>query len=172
MSLSGIERVLVVDADAQTTAIVNEALAGANCEVMRASDGGEAQAMLMTKTPDIVLLESDLKNESGVDVCHRIKSVYPDLYVVLMGWSVSPMDGQHAGADAVLRKRFDAHQVVQTIHLLVAQRDQAATRKETDRIQFECPHCKKRMRARPGYRGRRMRCPKCGSSFVVQAVLS
>lgn len=169
MPLDGIERVLVVDPDAATLALVKGALEKARCEVVHASDGGEAQAMLMAKTPDLVLLELDLRNESGVEVCHRVKSVYPDLFVVLMGSSVSPLDAQHAGADACLRKAFNADQLVQTIHLVTSHREELAARKDTDRIYFECPKCKKRMRARPTYQGRRMRCPKCGASFTVQA---
>lgn len=172
MPLDGIERVLVVDGDAETATHVKEALDGARCEVVHASDGGEAQAMLMAKTPDLVLLESDLKNESGIGVCHRMKSIYPDLMVVLMGGSVSPLDAQQAGADACLRKRFSADQLVQTIHLVTSRREEVAARKDSDRIYFECPKCKKRMRARPTYQGRRMRCPKCGASFTVQATVA
>jgi two-component system KDP operon response regulator KdpE len=167
MPLEGVERVLVIDGEAETAALVKDALAGAGCEVLHAADGGQAQTFLMTKTPDFVLLESELKNESGVEVAARIKSVYPDLPVVLMGASVSPLDAQHAGADACLRKRFNANQLVQTIHLVASRREERRERLESDRIHFECPQCKKRMRARATYKGRRMRCPRCGASFTV-----
>ena len=168
MPVEGIERVLVVDDDADTATLVRGALEDARCEVFHASDGGQAQAFLMTKTPDLVLLETDLKSESGADVCNRIKSIYPDLYVVLIGRSVSPMDAKQAGADACLRKRFNADQLIQTIHLMKTHHEGLVERQEKERIYFECPHCTKRMRARPTYRGRRMRCSKCGESFVVQ----
>jgi CheY-like chemotaxis protein len=74
--------------------------------------------------PDVVMVDVFLPGRSGYEICHWIKSNprFDAMRVVLTAGMLEPVDeneAKAAGADAVIKKPFEASEVVQTIGPLV-----------------------------------------------------
>ena len=66
-------RVLVVDDIAANVRLLEAKLAAEYFEVMTASSGKEALALIEKQTPDIVLLDVMMPGMDGFQVCRRLK---------------------------------------------------------------------------------------------------
>jgi twitching motility two-component system response regulator PilG len=78
------------------------------CRLLTASTGSEALSLARSEKPDVIFLDADLSDMSGVDVCRVLKADprFARTPVVL----VSDEDGtevRRSGADAVLPRTFD-----------------------------------------------------------------
>ena len=67
-------RVLVVDDIAANVRLLEAKLAAEYFEVMTASSGKEALALIEKQTPDIVLLDVMMPELDGFEVCKRIRA--------------------------------------------------------------------------------------------------
>lgn len=95
---------------------------GFDVEVVR--DGQSAYPALDDFDPDVVLVDVFLPDRSGYEICHWIKSTprFEAMRVVLTAGMMEPVDEQtaaEAGADAILKKPFEASEVIQTVAPLV-----------------------------------------------------
>src|ERR1700687_373263 len=66
--------VLVVDDGPANRDLIEACLAGINCEVRTADNGGTALAMIEAAPPDLVLLDVQMPGMDGYEVCSRIKA--------------------------------------------------------------------------------------------------
>jgi DNA-binding response OmpR family regulator len=82
-------RVLIVDDDAAARDALQEACVAWGHEVVSASDGTEAFAVVAAFDPDVVLLDLGLPNLDGLEVAHRIRRVagYGTFIIALTGWT-------------------------------------------------------------------------------------
>ena len=53
-------------------------------DIQGAADAGEASAMIQDCGPNLIFVEIQLPSESGLDFARRIKSVHPDIVVVIL----------------------------------------------------------------------------------------
>ena len=67
-------RILIVDDDDDTLAMLATFVRGEGHEVLLASDGGAAIAMFNASAPDLVLLDAVMPGIDGFETCRRIKS--------------------------------------------------------------------------------------------------
>lgn len=112
-------KVLVVDDDdlfrelmVETIHEMDEAIA-----VKQAEDGFKAGMVMSEFMPDIVLIDYDMPNLNGADVCRRIKSnpLHAKTRVIgITGHASAAIesDMMEAGADTVLRKPFEISQLI------------------------------------------------------------
>lgn len=102
-------RVLVIEDDASLGGGLAGVLAGDGHEVRWAQTAVDARRLLADSVPDLVLLDLGLPDADGLDVCREIRSLYPDVVVVVVtaradeGDVVRALDG---GADDYVVKPF------------------------------------------------------------------
>ena len=135
-------RVLVVDdTDAGRYATVR-VLTRAGFQVIGAATGAAALAVLHSERPDVVILDVNLPDMSGLDVCRQIKEdpAWTSCRVIQVSASfVGPSDavrGLEAGADAYLTEPLEPTVLVATVHALLRMR-RAEDRARIAALQFE-----------------------------------
>ncbi len=62
--------------------LIDESQSAAVCDV--AYTGSDALAVISRCSPDVVLLDINLPDASGLDLCKEIKSLFPDLKIVAL----------------------------------------------------------------------------------------
>src|SRR5690606_40196475 len=102
-------RILVVDDDRRITSVLRRGLERAGCEVRVAHDGSEGLRLAQEDPPDAVVLDIMMPGIDGVEVCRRLRSVQPDLPVLMLTARdevADRVEGLDAGADDYLVKPF------------------------------------------------------------------
>ncbi|WP_075217899.1 HWE histidine kinase domain-containing protein [Mongoliimonas terrestris] len=94
--------------------------------VLDAASGSEALALVASRRPDLVLLDVNLPDMTGLVVCERIKETWPDILVlqtsalyVSAGHRVRGLEG---GADAYLSQPVEPDELIATVRALLRMR--------------------------------------------------
>ncbi|MCL6544914.1 MAG: response regulator [Bryobacteraceae bacterium] len=93
-------------------------------EVVTVTDGETALLRLADVDPDVILADALLPSRDGYEICRYVKSQprYRHARVVLTAGALEPLDEAEAarlGADATVRKPFEASVLLQTVRSLV-----------------------------------------------------
>ena len=114
-------RILAIDDDAICRKICSKTLAPEGFEVLLAADATEGLRSCSHGKPDLVLLDVNLPDGNGIDVCRRIKADerLRHIPVLLMtGEAVAVencVEGIEAGAEDYIRKPFGPAELVSRI---------------------------------------------------------
>lgn len=106
-------KLLIIDDDEQVHLLVSRFLKRKNWDYSGASTGAEGLAKSSSLRPDIVLLDIELPDVEGWEVCSRLKSdpaLNATPVFMVSGHRLSPDDkvaGIKAGADDFLSKPFN-----------------------------------------------------------------
>ena len=74
MSTTAKPRILAVDDVPQNTRLLEAVLTGHSYEVVSASSGSEALEQVGKQIPDLVLLDIEMPDMNGYDVCRRLRA--------------------------------------------------------------------------------------------------
>jgi two-component system OmpR family response regulator len=165
-------RVLVVENDAEFAASVRTLLERNGYEVYTAKDGGQAQSVFVMRQPDFVVLGLILPNETGFEVCERLKQTNAQTPVLVL--SAIDMDdardlAKRVGADRYLTKPVSDEALLAAIRETseaVWQKTHSDKPKDEGRVRFECA-CGKRFKVSPSHRGKSLTCPSCAEPVIV-----
>jgi PAS domain S-box-containing protein len=98
--------VLNVDDDAANRYVKTRSLMMGEMEVIEAADGATALALIAQRHPLLVLLDVNLPDVGGLEVCRRIKAEWPDIVVIqISATAISTAEkviGLESGADCYL----------------------------------------------------------------------
>ncbi len=110
MNRSDLSTILIIDDDPAFLIIHAKMLASAGYQVLKAATGTEGLQRIQAHRPDLVLLDGDLPDGSGLDFCRQIKAdaTIRDTHILfLSGIKIRPeeqVQGLQAGADGYLLK--------------------------------------------------------------------
>lgn len=111
-------RVLIAEDDLLTRDGLAEVLREEGYEVVTASCGKSALHLFETRKPDCVCLDIMMPNQSGFEVCKRIRQASPDLPILFISAKSEEVDrlvGFDLGADDFISKPFSIREVVARI---------------------------------------------------------
>jgi putative two-component system response regulator len=116
-------RVLVVDDEAPVRDFLQRVLTGAGFAVDSAVDGPSAIDAIMTRSPDVVLLDVQLPGTNGFEICRRIRlnratRLTPIILVTGVLDRAMRVEGLDAGADDFLTKPVDTLEMLARVRSL------------------------------------------------------
>jgi DNA-binding response OmpR family regulator len=115
-------KVLIVDDDKSLCSSLNEWLKMKNYTVEMVHAGDDALEHLRAFEYDLIILDWNLPNVSGVEICRQFRSsggVTPILMLTGKGSIHEKEEGFYAGADDYLTKPFQAQELVARVHALL-----------------------------------------------------
>jgi DNA-binding response OmpR family regulator len=125
----GAVRVLVVEDDQDVRDVILSALEREHFELRHAVDGRAAVDLALVFGPDVILLDLNLPELSGIDVCQRVRE-FSDAYILMLTASDDLSDklvGLSAGADDYVTKPCSMPEVIARIRALMRRTRGAST---------------------------------------------
>jgi DNA-binding response OmpR family regulator len=115
------ERILIVEDEANIASFVTLYLQKAGYTVDRASTGQEGLDLAARQPPALILLDLNLPDMDGLDVCRRLRndSQVPILMLTARDDDVDKIVGLEVGADDYLTKPFNPRELVARIRSIL-----------------------------------------------------
>jgi putative two-component system response regulator len=109
--------VLVVDDGIANRELIAAYLSGIDCEIRLAEDGRTALDIIETSLPDLVLLDVQMPDMDGYEVCRRIKSMprgrlVPVVMITALNEAHDRISALEAGADDFMSKPVERAELV------------------------------------------------------------
>jgi two-component system OmpR family response regulator len=111
--------VLLVEDNVRISQEMAQMMRAAGLSVHCAMDAQEMRELIANSIPDIVLLDLNLPGEDGISICRWLRSVYPDIGIVMLTARVmgsERSEGYLAGADVYLTKPTRAEELLAVLH--------------------------------------------------------
>lgn len=121
-------KVLLVDDEANLRLLVSTTLSNQNFEIIEASRGEEALKLIWEQHPRLILLDINLPDMSGIEICRRVKSdpLVSHIKIVMLTAVATDAERQaamDAGADRYLTKPFSPLHLMETVAQLLGTSD-------------------------------------------------
>ena len=129
MSSQAPAHLLVVDDDAELSAMLVQLLQSEGWTVETAGTGADAQRAIEQRMPDLLLLDVLLPDTNGMDLCRHWHRRYPSLGIVMLTARGDPIDrvlGLELGADDYLPKPFERRELVARLRAVLRRRQPVA----------------------------------------------
>jgi len=128
--MSPTTRVLIVEDDRRTAAIVERYLRSAGYDVAIASDGGAGIARFLAERPDLVILDVMLPGNDGFEVCRRIRDegATPVIMLTARVDEADRLRGLVGGADDYVTKPFSPRELVARVQAVLRRSGDAQQR--------------------------------------------
>lgn len=123
-------RVLVADDSITIQKLVNLTLAGTDFEVITALDGYDASMKVKRMKPEVVLIDAELREVSGADLCRTIKEEgdLDETKIILMRGNITSDEAAEIQADVTLDKPFDSKLLLNAINNLMMEEETTRVR--------------------------------------------
>lgn len=123
-------RILLADDSPQALRLGEQILSAQGFEVVSVTDGAVAMRRLSDVNPDLFITDIYLPTKNGFELARFMKAepAFHDIPIVFAAAPADTFDEQdarNAGADAILRKPFEASTLLDTLQTLIERRVQA-----------------------------------------------
>lgn len=111
-------KVLLIDDEEEFTSTLAERLEIRGYKAQTASDGEQGIQAVMSQDFDIAVLDLMMPGLNGLDTLRQIKTIEPDLPVILLtghGSTKEGMEGMRIGAVDYLMKPLDINELIEKI---------------------------------------------------------
>ena len=134
-------RILAVDDVLENCILISDFLEPLGCEVVTASSGADALAVMEAKGVDIVLLDVEMPGMNGLEVCRRIKSnPATNMVPVVIVTAYSAVDDRVAalesGADDFLAKPVEQTELLARVRSLLRVKSLNDSLVQTEQVVF------------------------------------
>ena len=134
------KKILIVEDDMNILALEKDYLESNSFVVETAADGKTGLEMALNEDYDLILLDIMLPGESGLEICHKVRSV-KDIPILLVSAKKDDLDkirGLGFGADDYIVKPFSPSELVARViaHISRYQRLTARDEKKTDEAEI------------------------------------
>jgi DNA-binding response OmpR family regulator len=129
-------RVLVVDDESRIIKFLDVKLKASGYEVLTASNGAEALAMVQTQEPDLIVLDVIMPGMDGFETLKQIRalSAVPVIILSAVEGNMDKIKGLKLGADDYLAKPFNPDELVARIEAVRRRMVPPENRKMVDTI--------------------------------------
>ena len=134
--------ILVVDDTPTNVELLRAVLSSEGFQVLAAEDGASAFALADSMEPDLILLDVMMPDESGFDVCRRLKSngstaTVPVIFLSALDDVNSKVTGLKLGAVDYVSKPFYAEEVLARVrvHLRIRESNRLLVEKQQAKLQ-------------------------------------
>ena len=103
-------KILIVDDDKDLVKVLKANLLFENYDVITAENGFEANKAIKETNPDLILLDLNLPDVDGIQICHKLRENNNDIPVIMLSARDSVSDkilGLECGADDYIVKPFN-----------------------------------------------------------------
>lgn len=117
-------RIIVVDDDRETCALVKAYIEQFEFSVATAAGGAELRELLKQSDYELILLDVMLPRESGFDICRSLRAD-TDIPIIMLTAVGNPMDrvvGLELGADDYVAKPFEPRELLARIRAAIRRR--------------------------------------------------
>lgn len=119
-------KVLVIDDDAELRAVLVERLRDAGFEVSEAADGAQGLKLQRDDPADIVVTDIFMPDQDGMETVSKLRSIYPEIKIIAISGGMA-RDGKYnylpvaklIGADRCLQKPFKTAELVSAVRELL-----------------------------------------------------
>lgn len=125
-------KILVVDDEIKVCELVKAYLEKDDYEVIIATDGKKALELFQSKKPDLVVLDLNLPEIDGLEVCKTIRrrSRVPIIMLTARDEETDKIIGLELGADDYITKPFSPREVVARVKALFRRLDEGVSQEE------------------------------------------
>ncbi|MEO8431088.1 MAG: response regulator [Acidobacteriota bacterium] len=132
------KKILLADDSLTIQKVVELTFSDSDYELICVSNGQLALDRVLESRPDLILADVVMPDKNGYEVCEAIKGnpSTARIPVVLLSGTFEPFDRERAeriGADAIVSKPFDSHQLLAQVDALIARAPAAADREPEPR---------------------------------------
>jgi CheY-like chemotaxis protein len=116
-------RLVLAYADSAHAAMTCRHLRRLGWEVRLAGSGPEARRLVRLLRPDVVVLDTDLREESGWLTCAKMNMEFPDQLVVLVTAAVTAQEQEYArfvGAAAIVSRSVSVDELLEEVQQVAA----------------------------------------------------
>ncbi len=126
------KKILIVDDEMQVCEILKAYLDKDGYEVIIATDGKTALEEANRAKPDLILLDLNLPEINGLDVCRMIRSrsSVPIIMLTARDEETDKLIGLEIGADDYITKPFSPREVIARIRAVLRRQDEGITKDE------------------------------------------
>jgi len=118
--------ILIVEDEVRLASVIKKQLEEAGYEVDIAHDGYQGHMMFRDHHYDLVILDINLPQMNGYDLCREIRKTDPDIPVIMLtalGTADNKLTGFGAGADDYILKPFDIRELLARIQVFLRRTD-------------------------------------------------
>lgn len=133
------EHILVVEDEPTIAQVLKDYLQQAGFKITHKSDGGIIVDFVKSEPPDAILLDLNLPNKDGIDICREIRqfSSVPIIMVTARAEEIDRLLGLELGADDYICKPFSPREVVARVKALFRRMKQAGTAEKKSGFQVD-----------------------------------
>ena len=117
-------KILIVDSSLQNTDLMSQCLQQVDYEILTSESGRNALAKVSEYSPDLAIIDVDLPDISGYDICKHIKQNEQTQFILILLMSISDskdlrLRAIQVGADDFTKKTFDAFILISKVNSLL-----------------------------------------------------
>lgn len=128
------KKICIIEDDLGISTSLKLYLENSDFIVLTHSTGAGASDLVLTESPDLVILDINLPEKDGMEVCSEVResSQVPIIMLTARSSEIDKITGLESGADDYIAKPFSPRELLARINSILRRSQEVAGEKETD----------------------------------------